>query len=137
MVKEKMELSEEEKKSIEYLKYMGNNINFNKIGYVYGNETIEQILNLIERIKKENEKLKRLMAHKNGYTEALEKDLFENCSNYVVPKSKIKEKIEELNRQDKEWTEELSEPNCDFKNIDRNLKRIKNQVDILQELESE
>nr|DAY61370.1 MAG TPA: hypothetical protein [Caudoviricetes sp.] len=77
------------------------------------------------------------MAHKNGYTEALEKDLFENCSNYVVPKSKIKEKIEKLNRQDKEWTEELSEPNCDFKNIDRNLKRIKNQVDILQKLESE
>lgn len=47
-----MELSEEEKKAIEYLKYMEKNINFNKIGYVYGNETIEQILNLIERIKK-------------------------------------------------------------------------------------
>nr|DAY61369.1 MAG TPA: hypothetical protein [Caudoviricetes sp.] len=47
-----MDLSEEEKKAIEYLKYMGKNINFNKIGYIYGNETIEQILNLIERIKK-------------------------------------------------------------------------------------
>ena len=77
------------------------------------------------------------MAHKNGYTGAIEKDLFENCSNYVVPKSKNKEKIEELNKQNKEWTDELSEPDCDFKNIDMNLKRIKNQIDILQELESE
>ena len=49
----------------------------------------------IEIIKKENEKFKKLMAHKNGYTDALVKDLFENCSNYVVPKSKIQEKIEE------------------------------------------
>lgn len=70
------------------------------------------------------------MAHKNGYTGALEKDLFENCSNYVVPKSKIKEKIEELNKQNKELIGKLLEPDC-------NLKRIRNQIDILQELESE
>lgn len=51
-----MELSEEEKKAIEYLKYMGKNIDFNKIGYVYGNETIEQILNLRERQAEEIKK---------------------------------------------------------------------------------
>lgn len=133
-----MGLTEEEKRAIEMLnKFITEHELFNIKQSDNLEENIKIIFNLIEKQQKENEKLKRLMAHKNGYTEALEKDLFENCSNYVVPKSKIKEKIEELNRQDKEWTEELSEPNCDFKNIDRNLKRIKNQVDILQELESE
>ena len=37
-------------------------------------------------------------------------------------------------QEDREWTEELSEPDSDFRNIDRNLKRIKNQVDILQKV---
>lgn len=55
------------------------------------------------------------------------------ADNYIS-KSKIKEKIEELKQQDKEWTEELSEPDSNFKIIDKHLKRIKNQIDILQEL---
>lgn len=37
-----------------------------------------------------------LMAHKNGYTKQLEEDLFENASNYVVSKDKIREKIKDL-----------------------------------------
>lgn len=53
------------------------------------------ILNLIEKLQKENEELKDLIIHKNEYTKKLEEDLFENCSNYVIPKSKIKDKIEE------------------------------------------
>lgn len=52
----------------------------------------------IEKLQKENEELKKLMAHKNAYTEMLEKDLFENCSNYVISKQKVKDKIEELNQ---------------------------------------
>lgn len=54
-------------------------------------------------------------------------------ANYIL-KSKVKDKIEELKKQDKEWTEELSEPDSNFKIIDRNLKRIKNQIESLQEL---
>ena len=47
------------------------------------------------KLKEENEELKKLIAHKNAYTKMLEKDLFENCSNYVISKQKIKDKIEE------------------------------------------
>lgn len=47
-----------------------------------------------KRVLKENEELKGLIAHKNGYTKKLEEDLFENCSNYVVSVQKIKDKIE-------------------------------------------
>lgn len=54
-------------------------------------------------------------------------------ANYIL-KSKVKDKIEELKKQDKEWTEELSEPDSNFKNIDRNLKRIKNQTEVLKGL---
>lgn len=48
-------LSEEEKKAIEYLKYMKNRLDFNKIGYVYAKEDIETVLNLIDRLEEGNE----------------------------------------------------------------------------------
>ena len=38
------------------------------------------------------------MAHKNWYTSKLEEDLFENASNYVIKKEKVKDKIEELSK---------------------------------------
>ena len=50
----------------------------------------------IVKLQKENDELKRLMAHKNRYTKLLEDDLFENCSNYVIPIQKIKDKIKEI-----------------------------------------
>ena len=50
----------------------------------------------VEKLQKENEELKKLMAHKNWYTQKLEEDLFENASNYVVSKQIIKDKIEDL-----------------------------------------
>lgn len=37
-----------EQKAIEYLKYMKDRLDFNKIGYVYGKESIETALNLIQ-----------------------------------------------------------------------------------------
>ena len=58
-------------------------------------EAIEHILSDYKRVLKENEELKKLIAHKNAYTKMLEKDLFENCSNYVISRQKIKDKIEE------------------------------------------
>lgn len=51
--------------------------------------------NLIEKLQKENEEVKRLIAHKNEYTKKLEEDLFENAENYVISKQKVKDKIEE------------------------------------------
>ena len=81
------------------------------------------VLNLIEKLQKENKELKE--------TYKILNDLFWN---ECVPKQTIKDKIEELKEQDREWTEELSEPDSNFKVIDRHLKRIKNQIDVLQEL---
>lgn len=57
---------------------------------------IETVLNLIQKQKKEIKKLKELSAWRIGYCQALEKDLFENCSNVVIPKKKIEDKINEL-----------------------------------------
>lgn len=61
--------------------------------------------------------------------------LVEDCeTGQLISAQTIKNKIENLKKQDHEWTEELSEPDSNFKVIDRHLKRIKNQIDILQEL---
>ena len=74
------------------------------------NPDIEALTNSIEflsdykRVLKENEELRGLIAHKNGYTKKLEEDLFENCSNYVIPVQKIKDKIEELEQKKKKCT---------------------------------
>lgn len=44
----------------------------------------------------ENKELKEMLKHRIEYTNKLEKDLFQNASNYVIPKSKLKAKIEEV-----------------------------------------
>ena len=111
----------------------------------------------VEKLQKENEELKiknnaikreseayaekmiRLDIEKQDYFEKYRYHLQQNESltkefSNVIPVQKVKDKIEELKEQDREWTEELSEPDSNFKDIDRNLKRIKNQIDVLQEL---
>lgn len=58
----------------------------------------------------ENKELKEMLKHRIEYTNKLEKDLFQNASNYVIPKSKIKEKIEDiLNSENSEGIEKLIE----------------------------
>lgn len=78
-----------------------------------------------KRVLKENEELKRLVAHKNGYTKKLEEDLFENCSNYVIPVQKVKDKIEEYKNMLKTCNK--------VKDIDR-IKAINERILELQEL---
>ena len=78
-----------------------------------------------KRVLKENEELKNLIAHKNAYTKMLEKDLFENCSNYVISRQKVKDKIEEYKNILK---------NCNkSKDVDR-IKAINERVLELEEL---
>ena len=61
--------------------------------------------------------------------------LVEDCeTGQLISSQTIKNKIENLKKQDHEWTEQLSEPDSNFKFIDKQLKRIKNQIDALQEL---
>lgn len=85
-------MDEEEKKAIEDMNRFANGIDMSCVTA----RQMQIILNLVEKLQKENKELKRLMAHKNGYTKLLEDDLFENCSNYVISKQKVKDKIEEL-----------------------------------------
>lgn len=59
-----------------------------------------ELTSRITDLQKENEELKMLIAHKNGYTQQLEQDLYENASNYVIPKQKIKDKIEEVKNEE-------------------------------------
>lgn len=51
-------MTKEQEKAIEYLKYMKKNIEFNKIGYAYGNDVIETILFMLEEKEKELQMLK-------------------------------------------------------------------------------
>lgn len=90
---------------------------------------IEHYKEYIEKLQKENELAKK----------QVEYDKTHICTPQIIklnyiPIQKIKDKIEELYQQDRNWSEEMSEPDSNFKNIDRNLKRIKNQIDVLQEL---
>ena len=111
-------------------------------------ENLEHILSDYKRVQKELEELKiiksaiqtlqinsiedekYIVISKSSFLDGSYKHLLDE----YIPIQEVKDKIKELEQQDREWTEELSEPDSNFKNIDRNLKRIKNQVAVLQEL---
>ena len=97
-------LSYEEKKAIEDLKEIIDSYNDGSLITIddYDIKSIDIVLNLIEKQSKEIEELKENMRKRIIYCNEIEKDLFENCSNYVVSKTKIKEKIEELKKYSKE-----------------------------------
>lgn len=62
-------------------------------------ETEQKLKQQIKELQKKNDELKKLMAHKNWYTSKLEEDLFENASNYVIKKEKVKDKIKEIDEK--------------------------------------
>lgn len=134
---------------------------YNDLGYdekcVDVINAIDHILSDYKRVLKENEELKNgtrrnedeLEVSIDGDWDALKKalDEAEKTNEYIiydngkwikekycVPIQKVKDKIEDLYKEDRKWTEELSEPDSNFKNIDRNLKRIKNQTEVLKGL---
>ena len=97
---------------------------------------LEHILSDYKRVLKENEELKedrdkfkKALGRRITYCNELEKDLFENSSNYVIPKQIVKDKIEELLKK-------LDNPNNDRweKNDDIYYSQIKAQIRILKEL---
>lgn len=57
---------------------------------------IQGLLGLYNKEKEKNQELKVLIEQNLKYSHNLEKDLFENCSNYIVSKNKIKEWLIEL-----------------------------------------
>lgn len=82
-------MNEEEKKAIEKFKFCGGN-------FVLDKESSKVVLNLIENLQKENEKLK---AKWDKDTHKLQNELdltnADKINNYI-PIQKVKEKIEEL-----------------------------------------
>ena len=69
-------------------------------------KALEHILSDYKRVLKENEELKedrdkfkKALGRRITYCNELEKDLFENGSNYVIPKQIVKDKIEEYDKQ--------------------------------------
>ena len=90
---------------------------YNDLGYdekcVDVINAIEHILLDYKRVLKENEELKedrdkfkKALGRRITYCNELEKDLFENSSNYVIKKQKVKDKIEELKKKVEELTDE-------------------------------
>lgn len=54
------------------------------------------------QLEVENKELKEMLKYRIEYTNKLEEDLFQNASNYVIPKSKVEELIEEFKPDSKE-----------------------------------
>ena len=63
------------------------------------------ILRLINEEQREIDELKEHIRKRIAYTQDLEKDLFENCENYVVSKDKIRDKIKELEEEKNNYFE--------------------------------
>lgn len=83
---------------------------------------------LIEKYKE----LKEMLKHRIEYTNKLEKDLFQNASNYVIPKSKVEEKIhqfESIRDEILKIEKELKRPSITY-----DLKRNDYCLKLLQEL---
>ena len=68
----------------------------------YDLQAIQGLLDLYEKEKQEKEKFKKALEKRITYCNELEKNLFENCSKYVISKDKIRDLIKELEKQDKE-----------------------------------
>ena len=120
-----MEYTEEEKEAIEVAKEIVDK----KYGsiMVFEIRDMEKILNLLDKQQKEINKLN----NENKKIKYFSNNLF--IDDYIS-KEAIREKIKELSEEYRTYTDELSEPDSNFKIIDKNLKRIKNQTDILKEL---
>lgn len=105
-------MNEEEKKAIEILntfELRRKTKNYKEIS-LEDSQSVEILLNLIEKLQKENkelkqdrDKFKKALGKRITYCNELEKDLFENCSNYIIPIQKVKDKIEELIKEGRHY----------------------------------
>lgn len=72
------------------------------------------------QLRKENFDLKNRLSWRINYCQELEKDLFENCENYVISKDRIKEQIKKYTKLSDnfygKW-KNLSPFDEDYKNI--------------------
>lgn len=119
-----MKYSEEEKKAINDLKYLLKRRYEDEIETYNLFGPIETALNLIDKQQKEIERQVSLIKFDVKYRNQLEQDLYENASNYVVPKKAIREKIK--------WIEDNILENEYASSKDKDIAEY--HVDILKEL---
>ena len=89
------------------------------------------------QLRKENFDLKNRLSWRINYCQELEKDLFENCENYVISKDRIKEQIKKYAKLSDnfygKW-KNLSPFDEDYKNIRDKGMCCDAIVNVLQEL---
>lgn len=78
----------------EYKEEIIGDISYNAIKSLFMENTKLQQEN--SELKQEISELKNSLSWRINYCQELEKDLFENCNNYVIPIQKVKDKIEEI-----------------------------------------
>lgn len=100
-------------------------------------EGILSLENKIKQLEKENFDLKDRLSWRIIYCQELEKDLFENCENFVISKDRVKEQIKKYAKLSdnfySKW-KKLSPFNEDYKNLKDKCMCCDTIVDVLQKL---
>lgn len=99
-----------------------------------GAEKIKQLEEENKESKIDRDKFKKALAKRITYCNELEKDLFENCSNYVVSKQNIKAKIEEIDIEIQKCEYSDDDDEEYKKSVEKDKLCLLNQKRILQEL---
>lgn len=126
---EKLQKENEKLKNIE-LKSKGGAIKISLEG-------ILSLENKIKQLKKENFDLKDRLSWRIIYCQELEKDLFENCENFVISKDRVKEQIKKYAKLSDDFYskwKKLSPFNEDYKNLKDKCMCCDAIVDVLQKL---
>lgn len=100
-------------------------------------EGVLSLENKIKQLEKENFDLKNSLSWRITYCQELEKDLFENCENFVISKDKIKEQIKRYAKLSDDFYDKwkkLSPFDEEYKNIRDKGMCCDAIVNVLQEL---
>lgn len=100
-------------------------------------EGVLSLENKIKQLEKENFDLKDRLSWRIIYCQELEKDLFENCENFVISKDRVKEQIKKYAKLSDDFYskwKKLSPFNEDYKNLKDKCMYCDAIVDVLQKL---
>ena len=140
-------MSEEEKKAVEDLSKKAVFCNYEERDYpnmICFKKDMLIVLNLIEKLQKENEELKNKLLDIFEGQKVIEEETPQYIKENYIPKQKVKEKIEELqeeyNKLDEQIAEYINDVNKDLSKYYENKERIGEMqmlayfIDNLQEL---
>ncbi len=128
-------MNEEEKKSIEeFRKQLRLAINVDDITTTIRNSEVRTILNLIEKLQKENEKLKDKLLDTTEGQKVIKEETPQYIKEIYIPVQKVKDKIEELDIAilECEYSDDDSEEYK--KEVEKDKLELLKQKRVLQEL---